>query len=282
MRDGKRYRLAPVRTLRTEICESAWPPNTRLLAFVLLLYTPELGGEVEGPSLEELAWATGTSVTTVKTAAKPLIEAGWLERQVGGGRGRRTTYRVAAKPGEKPVQKPGEKPDGSRRVSARSQEDVREGARDNGALTSKTSSSQQVGDEAAFDAVWDALQAEGITAPSAKSPRASYAKAVRELLAIGATPDLVKRRAAAYRAHETLGGAMLTIHALSTHWDRLAAEGEAADVDAQAERWIRTSGIRLAPDDLRELLAERVERGSITEARMVELIELAQSLRQAA
>jgi hypothetical protein len=77
-----------------------------------------------------------------------------------------------------------------------------------------------------FDDLWDAIEACGMKAPSAKSPRADFAKAVRELHMTGATPDLVRRRVAAYKAHPTLGATMLTVFSLRKWWDQLEADSK--------------------------------------------------------
>jgi hypothetical protein len=65
-----------------------------------------------------------------------------------------------------------------------------------------------------LDELWRAVEAEGMKAPAAKSPRASFAKLVHELEATGAAPEDVRRWAAAYRRHPTLGRGMLTLPAL--------------------------------------------------------------------
>jgi DNA-binding transcriptional MocR family regulator len=77
---------------------------------------------------------------------------------------------------------------------------------------SKTSSSRV--ERANFDALFDAFAEHVQKPPETPSHRSGYVKLVREALAAGWTPEKVPRMAEAYRQHETLGEAMLTLAAL--------------------------------------------------------------------
>jgi helix-turn-helix protein len=72
--------------------------------------------------------------------------------------------------------------------------------------------------------LWDALEDEHIVAPLAKSQRAAFAKTVRELWDVGATPADVHRWAKAYRRDPLFRDARLTVHALAKWAQQLDAD----------------------------------------------------------
>ncbi len=66
-----------------------------------------------------------------------------------------------------------------------------------------------------LEELWGACETYVQTPPTAKSPRAAYAKLVREIHEAGWTPDDVEVRAEAYRKHPTFSKCELTLAALA-------------------------------------------------------------------
>jgi len=301
--DGRSKALSPLFTWRTALLEPATgarprdgvrttkAATMRFVALVLSTYMSERGDSAF-PSLETLAADTNLSRSTVAAALAELVETGWLVRESGGGRHRSTRY-ASRIPGAETVRqsdssREGGSPTGRTTLSRNRPNDGGKPSDRSDATTSRTTNtdanaSARAPDSGLVDRLFDALAGVGIVPPTAKSPRAAFAKLVRELAAAGATPEQVRERADAYRQHPTLGETMLTLAALAKWWDQLAGEteeGRSRNSDAAAEKWVRTVGLGLdSIDDVALFLDERVAAGRITLRRRDELVALARDLR---
>lgn len=80
-----RRSLSPLFTWRSAICDSDLSPTQRHVALTLSLHMNERGGSCF-PTHDQLKDETGLGRSTVITALKALEDAGWLNRQPGGGR----------------------------------------------------------------------------------------------------------------------------------------------------------------------------------------------------
>lgn len=113
----------------------------------------------------------------------------------------------------------------------------------------------------------DALELEGVTLPRAKSPRAAAMKLIRELEAIGATPESIAQASKAYRAHALLGarGIPITVPALVKWYDALIAPPRAAAPRREAaERFVRQVGFEYGEPALRDELGRfKLEAGDV-------------------
>ncbi len=99
--------------------------------------------------------------------------------------------------------------------------------------------------------VWDAISmATGIT-PETHGERSRFGKSTNELLAVGATPEEIARRAVAYL--ERYPDAALTDRALVNHWGALANGGPT--------RRKRRYGLGVTPGELGDFVKQMEERG---------------------
>ncbi len=85
-----------------------------------------------------------------------------------------------------------------------------------------------------IEELWGACEAYVQTPPTAKSPRAAYAKLVRELHDAGWTPQDVEVRAEAYRKHPTFSKCELTLAALAKWGETFQTETQTREARMQA------------------------------------------------
>lgn len=129
-----------------------------------------------------------------------------------------------------------------------------------------------------FEAVEQAL---GHKAPTIVVHRREFARLVRMLVVeVDATPEEVKRRAAAYRAHRDLGRTMLTLPALVKWWHAFEQGSTSRDAYAATENYLRNLGHVLDDREVIDELKDRLGRGWITREQAIELLELSRELRR--
>ncbi len=111
--------------------------------------------------------------------------------------------------------------------------------------TLSSAPSRTEGEKDLFKALWEALVAEGVPAPSGAngSARSGYTQILWGLVDEHATPAQIHEKCAAYRVHDTLGQTMLSLPSLTKWWETLNGAGpQQAGVDrlrrAMAERGI--------------------------------------------
>ncbi len=85
-----------------------------------------------------------------------------------------------------------------------------------------------------LEELWGACETYVQTSPTAKSPRAAYAKLVRELHDAGWTPQDVEVRAEAYRKHPTFSKCELTLAALAKWGETFQTETQTREARMQA------------------------------------------------
>ncbi len=85
-----------------------------------------------------------------------------------------------------------------------------------------------------LEELWGACETYVQTPPTAKSPRAAYAKLVRELHDAGWTPQDVEVRAEAYRKHPTFSKCELTLAALAKWGETFQTETQTRENRMQA------------------------------------------------
>lgn len=220
-------RLSPLFTWRSAICDSDLPPTVRHVALTLSLHMSERGDSCF-PSRQVLALETGLSERAVQRAIKALEEGGWLrvERPAErGGRGHPNRYAARVPEGRPWFSLPRQKGErGSPKdvniyISTLSH-------RGNGDISSPLPPRSRRRGDPLFEAVYEATAGQpwSLGASLTRTARAALNAAVRDLREVGATPDDVRRAAAAWPA--VFPQARCTPHALAKHWHLLAAARE--------------------------------------------------------
>lgn len=228
MAESNRPALSPLFTWRSAVCESDLTPTVRHVALTLSLYMNERGGSAF-PGATRLAHDTGLHEDTIRRSLAHLAEGGWLVLVERGGRkGERRTANAYVASIPPPAEDRGleEAPPAQDRTTPRtgSPQDVIEVVKDSCAEQARTH-------KRARDPLWDALiEACGFTHVTPTPPeRGAWNKALKDIRAAGATPELVHERARAYR--KTWPNVRLTPSALARHWGSLGADEPDSDTD---------------------------------------------------
>jgi hypothetical protein len=213
-------------------------------------------GSQRVPGRALLARRVGCSLDTIDRAKAELVAAGYLEvrrRRSAEGDPDTNEYVLRRMPaGVAAPMRPPSRTDaatGSRTHAAKQREN--------------TSGSKEPSVPApsgrARDELWDALVAAmGTAAPVTRSGRGAWNRAATEMREVGATPELIRRAAGAYR--KRWPGIEVTPTALAKHLHLfLPASGDeqAADREALARAWADEAAPRLPADDFAVLLADR-------------------------
>lgn len=178
------------------------------------------------PKVDTLAAEVEASEKTVRRALADLEELGMIERE----RERRSdgtlktyTYRF---PPLDSVSQPPVTLSASPAVTESGDPPVTESAQEpEVVLEPKPQVLTHLHDRQRVKDLWEVCEEHVQKAPTVKSPRAAYAKLVRELSDAGWSPERVIAAAAAYRKHPVLGQSMLTLAALAKWGDTFEEPG---------------------------------------------------------
>lgn len=217
-------KLSPLFTWRSAIVASKLTPTQKLVALALSLYMNERGGSAF-PKVPTLCSETSLGETAVREALRALCEGGWLN----------VVKRRSGQPTEYEATIPCTPADGVHNSDCAHHEarlctppaDGPLSRRRQGRRTPSGSNDPSGGEDAArsskrtdeergrFDELWQAIEGEGMRAPTLpRSARTGWVALVWEALDAHVAPADIARWARAYREHPTLGRAMLTLPAL--------------------------------------------------------------------
>ena len=218
--------LSPLFSWRGALVDSTLSPSARHIGLTLSLHMNERDDSCL-PSLDELQRETGRGRTTILAALSELESLGWLTvaRAKGGGRGRANMYTttVPALKGPESELLMGLKGPETVPFALACKYSTKPSTKPTLEVSNETSSASG-SQKTLTEELWDMLEAEGVKAPSAKSPRADFAKAVREMAAAGWTPDVLAARINGYRRHPTLGRSMLTVFSIRKWGEQIEAD----------------------------------------------------------
>lgn len=220
--EGAVARLSPLFTWRSAVASSELESTTKLVAYGLSLHMSERGSSCF-PSYSRLAAETSLARATVIRHVASLIDGGWLRlAEVGGGRGKANRYEAAV---------PEKVSQGDRSEKGHSDETVilthekgnsdvpkRVSQDDPRALREGDKRSDTLAAVRPRDELWDVFVAE-IGLPQTESERGKRNRALRELRAVGATPDELRTAIAAFR--RMWPQATLTATGVSGNWSVL-------------------------------------------------------------
>lgn len=251
---AKGDRLSPLFTWRAMLVKHGdVPAGVQHIGLVLSLYMSERGDSA-WPSIRQLAADARRSESTVSTAIKSLEDAGWLEvGRSDGGRNKRNEYRGIVPPlvldeemGWKPPLGPNvsegaaeaETPPGTEQKPPLGP-NRKDHAKDHASTESPSVS--PAGDKPVgtsrehLNAMWDAFTIGGFPDPKTKSERSRRGRAVRELVAIGASPEGVAARSKLALKAFGDGSKLVTEMAVVAHYTALGTNGD-TDKEARLAR----------------------------------------------